>query len=118
MIELIEVAQAPDGNRTIWKMLVDAGASTEHILFRDPCEHDESMLPAALQFRVDTSKLKGFLIIVDNPFDRCFGIKVQPDEGASKLFGRVFAKVLGDRIADLVDDGSRRTAIPVVLLTQ
>lgn len=57
LIELVEVLRVPDNDRTIWQMLLDAGANPDFILLRD-CD-DESRLARrpALQVNVNTSKL-------------------------------------------------------------
>lgn len=110
MIELVEVLRAPDGSRTLWQVFVDAGAQIDHIVYRDvDPEHEGSRAPA-LQFRVNTSKLKGFVVIEDNPADRCFRILVQ-EEGANiskTVIERVFIRNLPAKIHALVDDGTRR----------
>lgn len=39
LIELVEVLRTPDQQRTIWQMLLDAGANPDYILMRD-CDDD------------------------------------------------------------------------------
>ncbi|MDR5799313.1 MULTISPECIES: hypothetical protein [Caballeronia] len=110
LVELVEVLRAPDGQRTLWQLLVDAGADIEHIVYRDVPEELLGSRDAALQFKVDTSKLKGFLVIEDNPLDRCFRLLVQSEETGflKTVADRVFLKKLPERIAALIDDGTRR----------
>ncbi|WP_306290487.1 hypothetical protein [Pseudomonas taiwanensis] len=49
LIELVEVLRVPDNDRTIWQMLLDAGANPDFILLRD-CD-DDSRSPAAPRCR-------------------------------------------------------------------
>jgi hypothetical protein len=65
MIEQIEVLFAR-GARTIWEMLLDAGADVDHLHYRDPKDDDYSVFHAALQFHVASTKLTGFLVIEDD----------------------------------------------------
>jgi hypothetical protein len=51
MIEMVEVLIAP-GDRTVWQMLVDAGADADHLAYRDPSDDTHSVFNAALQFRI------------------------------------------------------------------
>ncbi|AGZ38211.1 MAG: hypothetical protein ACOKSU_21370 [Pseudomonas sp.] len=77
LIELVEVLRVPDNDRTIWQMLLDAGANPDFILLRD-CD-DESRLARrpALQVNVNTSKLHGFLVITHNSDDTGYKILLQ-----------------------------------------
>ena len=46
MIEMVEVLIAP-GERAVWQMLVDAGADTDHLAYRDPSDDTHSVFNAA-----------------------------------------------------------------------
>ena len=109
MIEVVEVLHAPDGERTLWQMLVDAGADIDRIIFRDVDDLQAERAPA-LQFRVDTSKLKGFLVLEHAPGQHGLRILVQT-EGTMVLMvvhAGVLLRDLATKIAHLIDDGTRR----------
>ncbi|MWL91813.1 MULTISPECIES: hypothetical protein [Cupriavidus] len=109
MIEVVEVLHAPDGERTLWQMLVDAGADIDRIIFRDVDDLQAERAPA-LQFRVDTSKLKGFLVLEHAPGQHGLRILVQA-EGTMVLkvvHAGVLLRDLATKIAHLIDDGTRR----------
>ena len=109
MIEVVEVLHAPDGERTLWQMLVDAGADIDRIIFRDVDDLQAERAPA-LQFRVDTSKLKGFLVLEHAPGQHGLRILVQT-EGTMVLkvvHAGVLLRDLATKIAHLIDDGTRR----------
>jgi hypothetical protein len=110
MIELVEVLKAPDGVRTLWQLFVDAGAEIDHIVYRDVDDDRLSSRSPALQFRVNSSKLKGFLVIEDDAEERCFRVLVQSDDSSiSKVvIERVFIRNLSAKVASLIDDGTRR----------
>lgn len=110
MIEQVEVLPAP-GNRTIWEMLLDAGADPDHLRYRDPKDDRFSVFPAALQFRVATTKFSGFLVIEDDPENRCFRLRLQHEDGirAYNLPKQLYLKNLGSEICRLVDDGVSRS---------
>lgn len=119
MIEQIEILPAP-GNRTIWEMLLDAGADADLLQYRDPKDDRFSVFHAALQFRISTAKHKGFLVLEDDPENRCYRIRLQHEEGIAMEFHpkRVFLKNLASEIYQLVDDGvarSRGTAAPELI---
>lgn len=109
MIEVVEVLHAPDGERTLWQMLVDAGADIDRIIFRDVDDLQAERAPA-LQFRVDTSKLKGFLVLEHAPGQHGLRILVQA-EGTMVLkvvHAGVLLRDLATKICQLIDDGTRR----------
>ena len=109
MIEVVEVLHAPDGERTLWQMLVYAGADIDRIIFRDVDDLQAERAPA-LQFRVDTSKLKGFLVLEHAPGQHGLRILVQT-EGTMVLkvvHAGVLLRDLATKIAHLIDDGTRR----------
>lgn len=112
MIELVEVCRAPDGQRTVWQMLVDAGAEIDHIVYRDVEDDRSGVRLPALQFRINTSKMTGFLILEDDPAERAFRILAQDEKVngsiAKTVVERVFTNTLAARLASLIDDGTRR----------
>ncbi|WP_432263134.1 hypothetical protein [Cupriavidus sp. TMH.W2] len=110
MIELVEVLRAPDGQRTLWQLLVDAGADIDHIVYRDVADDRPGGREPALQFRVDTSKLKGFLVIEDAPVERGFRLLIQDEKAAvlKTAVACVFLRHLPEKISSLIDDGTRR----------
>lgn len=119
MIEQIEILPAP-GNRTIWEMLLDAGAEADLLQYRDPKDDRFSVFHAALQFRISTAKHKGFLVLEDDPENRCYRIRLQRNEGIAMEFHpkHIFLKNLASEIYQLVDDGiarSRGTAAPELI---
>jgi hypothetical protein len=109
MIEQIEVLPAR-GARTIWELLLDAGADVDHLHYRDPTDDDCGVFHAALQFRISSAKLTGFLVIEDDPDKRCYRLLVQKDGrvGFEVIPKRIYLKTLADEIYDLVDDGQSR----------
>lgn len=109
MIEQVEALRAP-GNRTVFEMLLDAGADSDRLQYRDPKDDSHAVFSAALQFRVDTAKLKGFVVIEDDPENRCYCLLVQREGsiGFEVAPKRVTIKSLAADLYKLVDDGERR----------
>jgi hypothetical protein len=109
MIEQIEVLPAR-GARTIWELLLDAGADVDHLHYRDPKDDDHSVFHAALQFRIASAKLAGFLVIEDDPDNRCYRLLVQKggETGFTVIPKQIRLKTLADEIYELVDDGKSR----------
>jgi hypothetical protein len=110
MIEQVELLPAP-GNRTIWQMLLDAGADPDHLRYRDPKDDQYSVFPAALQFRIVTAKFNGFLVVEDDPENRCYRLRLQHDDGirAYNVPKQLYLKNLANEIFLLVDDGVLRS---------
>ncbi|PRZ52407.1 hypothetical protein BX589_11481 [Paraburkholderia fungorum] len=110
MIEQVELLPAP-GNRTIWEMLLDAGADAGHLRYRDPKDDCFTVFPAALQFRITTAKLDGFLIIEDDTENRCYRLRLQYEEGIGMhtIPKQLYLKNLASEIYRLVDDGVCRS---------
>lgn len=110
MIEQVELLPAP-GKRTIWEMLLDAGADAGYLRYRDPKDDCFSVFPAALQFRITTAKLNGFLIIEDDPENRCFRLHLQHEEGIGMhtIPKQLYLRNLASEIYRLVDDGVARS---------
>lgn len=109
MIEVVEVLRAPDGERSLWQMLVDAGADIDRIVFRDVDDIQFDRAPA-LQFRVDTTKLKGFLVLEHAPGQHGLRILVQAEEGMvlKVVHVGVLLRDLPSKLGQLIDDGTRR----------
>ena len=110
LIELVEVLRTPDNHRTMWQMLLDAGANPDFILMRDCDDDAQNARRPAIQVRVNTCKHRGFVVLGYDADDRGFKLLLQ-DEGTSiarvtvdKISVRKLAAVLEDH----VDDGTRR----------
>jgi hypothetical protein len=110
MIEMIEVLVVP-GERTVWQVLVDAGADPDHLAYRDPSDDAHSVFNAALQFRICSEKLRGFLIVEDDPVERCYRLFVQHEDHFDReaIPKRVRMWDFATSIFTLVDDGVRRS---------
>jgi hypothetical protein len=110
MIELVEVLRTPDNQRTMWQMLLDAGANPDFILIRD-CDDDvQNGRRPAIQVRVNTCKHRGFVVLGYDADDRGFKLLLQ-DEGTSiarVTVEKVNVRKLAEVLEDLVDDGTRR----------
>lgn len=110
MIELVEVLRTPDNQRTMWQLLLDAGANPDFILMRD-CDDDvQNGRRPAIQVRVNTSKHRGFVVLGYDADDRGFKLLLQ-DEGTSiarVTVEKVNVRKLAEVLEDLVDDGTRR----------
>ncbi len=110
MIELVEVLRTPDNQRTMWQLLLDAGANPDFILMRD-CDDDvQNGRRPAIQVRVNTCKHRGFVVLGYDADDRGFKLLLQ-DEGTSiarVTVEKVNVRKLAEVLEDLVDDGTRR----------
>lgn len=114
LIELVEVLRTPDQQRTMWQMLLDAGANQDYILMRD-CDDDvQNGRRPAIQVRVNTCKHRGFVVLGYDADDRGFKLLLQ-DEGTSIAritVDKVSVRKLAEVLEDLVDDGTRRLTQP------
>ena len=110
MIEMVEVLIAP-GERAVWQMLVDAGADADHLAYRDSSDDTHSVFNAALQFRICSEKLRGFLIVEDDRLERCYRLFVQHEDHLDRevIQKRVRMSNFSSSIFDLVDGGARRS---------
>jgi len=110
MIELVEVLRTPDNQRSMWQLLLDAGANPDFILMRD-CDDDvQNGRRPAIQVRVNTCKHRGFVVLGYDADDRGFKLLLQ-DEGTSiarVTVEKVNVRKLAEVLEDLVDDGTRR----------
>lgn len=110
LIELVEVLRTPDNKRTMWQMLLDAGANPDFILMRD-CDDDiQNGRRPAIQIRINTCKHRGFVVIGYDADDRGFKLLLQ-DEGTSiarATVEKVNVRKLAEVLEGLVDDGTRR----------
>lgn len=114
LIELVEVLRTPDNQRTIWQMLLDAGANPDFILLRD-CDDDVHLSRRpAIQVTVNTNKHSGFVIITHNADDSGYRVLLQENgTSVSKVtVEKVIVRKLAEVLTDLIDDGSRRQPIP------
>ncbi|CAB3754491.1 hypothetical protein [Paraburkholderia humisilvae] len=98
MIELLESHDAPGGS-TVWSAMVKAGVHPNSVVYRD-VDDDFATFNAALEFRIRSEHVDGFIRIEDDPIGKCYAICVQ-HEGQierevvrSYLRDRNFAKVL------------------------
>ncbi|MBX8556968.1 hypothetical protein K5D56_25625 [Pseudomonas cichorii] len=109
LIELVEVLRTPDNQRTIWQLLLDAGANPDFILMRD-CDDVQNGRRPAIQVLVNTSKHRGFVVLGYDADDRGFKLQLQ-DEGTSiarHTVEKVNVRKLAEALQSLVDDGTRR----------
>jgi len=114
MIELIEVLRTPDNERTIWQMLLDAGANPDFILLRDCDDEARHGRRPAMQLNVNTGKLQGFVLITHNADDTGYKILLQ-SQGASiphVTEENVVVRRLAAVLFDLIDDGTKRVTVP------
>ena len=119
MIELIEVLRTPDNDRTIWQMLLDAGANPDFILLRDCDDETRHGRRPAIQLNVNTAKLQGFLLLTHNSDDTGYKILLQA-QGASiphVTEENVVVRKLAAVLFDLVDDGTKRVTVPTNALS-
>jgi hypothetical protein len=119
MIEMVEVLVAP-GECTVWQTLVDAGADADHLAYRDQSDGTHTVFNAALQFRICSEKLRGFLIVEDDRLERCYRLFVQHADHLDReaIQKRIRMSNLASSIFDLVDDGARRSENLVQGLTR
>lgn len=114
LIELVEVLRTPDQQRTMWQMLLDAGANPDYILMRD-CDDDvQNGRRPAIQVRINTFKHRGFVVLGYDADDRGFKLLLQ-DEGTSIAritVDKVNVRKLAEALEDLVDDGTRLLTRP------
>jgi hypothetical protein len=98
IIDLLEAHDAP-GACTVWSAMVKAGVQPGSLIVRD-VDDDFAMFSAALEFRIRSEKIVGFMRIEDDPERRCYAISVQHegqlgrDVVRSYIRDRNFAKVL------------------------
>ncbi|WP_116894880.1 hypothetical protein [Pseudomonas savastanoi] len=110
MIELVEVLRTPDNQRTMWQMLLDAGANPDFILMRDCDDDAQQGRRPAIQVRVNTRKHQGFVVLAYDADDRGFKLLLQ-DEGTSiarVTVEKIHVRKLAEVLETLVDDGTRR----------
>ena len=110
LIELVEVLRTPDNQRTLWQLLLDAGANPDFILMRD-CDDDvQNGRRPAIQVRINTCKHRGFVVLGYDADDRGFKLQLQ-NEGTSiarHTVEKVNVRKLAEVLESLVDDGTRR----------
>lgn len=112
MIRQVEEMKAPDGVRRLSQVLIDAGALTGPVAYKDPVEEDIIAVPPTLQFRVASRKFEGQLnIVYDRAGDVCRVQLVEPNTAAVvKEVDFVCFSNLAETVVDLVDDGSWKMA--------
>ncbi|WP_413460556.1 hypothetical protein [Herbaspirillum huttiense] len=107
LIEGIEGLKVSDG-RSIWELLVDAGADSETLLYRDK-DDDNDTRQAALQFRVNIPNVDGFLVIEESPTEQSFVLLFQNvNSNRSVQVGRALLSTLGQQLENLVLHDQRR----------
>lgn len=108
MITQLEELPSPDGVRTIAQMLIDAGAGTEPVIYKDPEDDEVISKPPTVEFRIASQKWNGFLqVIYDRAMDyyRIQLIELQKAQVEVDIKDVDFTS-LGEVIATLVDDGT------------
>ncbi|MBB4517380.1 hypothetical protein [Paraburkholderia fungorum] len=113
IIDHLEAHDAP-GSCTVWSAMVKAGVQAHSVVYRD-VDDDFAMFNAALEFRIRSEKIDGFMRIEDDPTERCYTITVQHngqierDVIRSYIRDRNFAKVL----LGVIELGTLRADQPV-----
>lgn len=113
IIDHLEAHDAP-GSCTVWSAMVKAGVQAHSVVYRD-VDDDFAMFNAALEFRIRSEKIDGFMRIEDDPAARCYTITVQHngqigrDVIRSYIRDRNFAKVL----LSVIELGTLRAEQPV-----
>ncbi|ABM97037.1 hypothetical protein [Methylibium petroleiphilum] len=112
MIRQVEEMKSPDGVRRLSQVLIDAGALTGPVAYKDPVEEDIIAMPPTLQFRVASKKFSGQLNIVYDRAGDVYRVQlVDPNTAAVvKEVDFVCFSNLAETVFDLVDDGSWKIA--------
>lgn len=105
LIKCIQLLFAPHGLRNVVHVLVDANA--KNFRFYDPAIDYGGSYPY-LQCDVDTSKFKGFEKIWIYPNGYEFGISLGRDNLMLGTEVNISYEVLGEKLEELIDDGSWR----------
>lgn len=112
MIRQVEEMKAPDGVRRLSQALIDAGALTGPVAYKDPVDEDIIAVPPTLQFRVASKKFDGQLNIVYDRAGDAYRVQlVEPNTAAVvKEVDFVYFSNLAETVIELVDDGSWKIA--------
>ncbi len=114
LIEQLEEMPAPDGHRRIAHMLVDAQARDFTIV--DPTPADIMRTPPKISFVVKTAKFSGRVSIIYMRADDTYSVALHRDDERVERRDDVYFDMLGETLADLIDDGSwRRIQVKSVL---
>lgn len=106
LIKQLESMPAPDGHRTITHMLVDAMACDFSIV--DPAPKDLIRTPPAISFNVQTGKFQGRVSVLYMRGDDVYAIELSSAGECIERRDQVYFDMLGETLADLIDDGSWR----------
>jgi len=113
LVEQMESLPAPDGFRKITHLLVDANARDFSLV--DPKPADIIRTPPAINFTVSTAKFAGQVSVL---YDRSADVYVVELHQNGELLVRrdeVYFNMLGETLAELIDDGTWRQIVVDVL---
>ncbi len=115
LIEQLEQMPAPDGHRRITHMLVDAQASNFELI--DPTPTDIIRTPPTVSFTVETERFSGRVSIIYMRADDSYSVELHRDDERVERRDDINFDMLGQTLADLIDDGTWRR-IRVQILQQ
>src|SRR3546814_13038287 len=97
---------APDGHRRIAHMLVDAQARDFELV--DPTPADIIRTPPTVSFTVETGRFSGRVSIIYLRADDAYAVALHRDDEQVERRDDVYFDMLGQTLADLIDDGTWR----------
>ncbi len=106
LIEQLEQMPAPDGHRRIAHMLVDAQASD--FVLVDPTPADIIRTPPTVSFTVETAKFSGRVSVIYMRADDAYAVALHRDDEQVERCDDINFDMLGETLADLIDDGTWR----------
>ncbi len=106
LIEQLEEMPAPDGHRRIAHMLVDAQARDFELV--DPTPADIIRTPPTVSFTVETERFSGRVSIIYLRADDAYAVALHRDDEQVERRDDVYFDMLGETLADLIDDGTWR----------
>ncbi|KHN52875.1 GTPase [Dickeya fangzhongdai] len=106
LINQLENLPAPDRHRTISHMLVDAQASDFSVV--DPTEDNIIQTPPAISFNVSTRKFEGRVSVLYLRADDLYAVELHRKGKRVERHDGIFFDMLGETLADRLDDGSWR----------
>ncbi len=106
LIEQLEQMPAPDGHRRIAHMLVDAQARDFELV--DPTPADIIRTPPTVSFTVETGRFSGRVSIIYLRADDAYAVALHRDDEQVERRDDVYFDMLGQTLADLIDDGTWR----------
>lgn len=106
LIEQLEEMPAPDGHRRITHMLVDAQA--RDVTLVDPKPSDIIRTPPSVSFTVETAKFAGRVSVIYMRGADTYSVELQHNDERVERRDDVYFDMLGETLAELIDDGSWR----------